>query len=161
MGLVNYPGGIYWCLGSIAGHLLAGLHPEAASPSPFSKTLISIPVTWQPGLFSLDWLLHLISGTVTDPVVDTGHHGSIKLVNKELPISSGLRELTSPVSNGKSPEGNGIRDGDKVRACSLTVPESPVLELIQIKTTTETCSEFAGGRGGRGRKWQHLPHGIH
>lgn len=38
-------------------------------------------------------------------------------------------------------------------ACSLTVPESLVLELIQIKTTIETCSEFAWGEvceGGSG-----------
>lgn len=82
---------------------------------------------------------------MTDPVGHTGHHGSIKLVSKALPVSSGLRGSTSPVSNGKSPEGNGIRDGDKVSACSLTVPESLVLELIQIKTTIETCSEFAWG----------------
>ena len=79
------------------------------------------------------------------PVVDTAHHGSTKLVYKELPISSGLRGWTSPVSNGKSPEGSGIRNGDKGRGCSLTAPESLVLELIQIKTTVETLSEFGWG----------------
>ena len=49
------------------------------------------------------------------------------------------------MSNGKSPEGSGIRYGDKGRGCSLTAPESLVLELIQIKTTVETLSEFGWG----------------
>ena len=97
----------------------------------------------------MDWLLDHVVGPVTDPVMGTGCHGSIKCANKELPFSFRLRGPTSPVSNGKSLEGDRIRDRDQGKACSLTVPESLVSRLIRIKIAMETCSEFGGEGWGR------------
>lgn len=57
---------------------------------------------------------------------------SVQTRSYHPPSGSGDRP-TSPVSNGKSLEGEKIRDGDQEKTYSLTVPEPLVSGLIHIK----------------------------
>ena len=52
---------------------------------------------------------------MTDLVMGTGCHGSIKYANKELPFSSRLRGRPH-LSDGKFQGGDRIRGGDQERA---------------------------------------------
>lgn len=55
-------------------------------------------------LLSLDWLLGHIITPVTDPVMGSGCHGSVKYANKQLQFSRLQGQAQSPVYPMENPE---------------------------------------------------------